>query len=288
MARRLPPTCFVAFAFAAVTVSRIQLRCVVLLAAIGIVAACSNESQSGPGGSGKNADKHHTAAGSVSIGGTGYRPGPLGTTGSVAGVVRLSGTAPADTAPTSTGEPQCDVSSEADNDDHPQSATVVWIADPKTGKALPTDKLVEINVDHCQIDPRMRPMVVGSGVNIFNDDRLIHRLVFRRSGTDDTLAVMPFFNEGQIVASDKLARQTGVVEVQCAEHPWMRTYLFVFDHPYFAVASDDGNFRIDSLAPGTYTLMVWHEGAAKPAEKTIRVSAGGVSKADLSLKLGSR
>ena len=31
--------------------------------------------------------------------------------------------------------------------------------------------------------------------------------------------------------------------------------------------------------------MVWHEGAAKPLEKTIKVTAGGTAKADLSLAL---
>jgi hypothetical protein len=65
----------------------------------------------------------------------------------------------------------------------------------------------------------------------------------------------------------------------------MHGYIVVFDHPYFAVTSNDGSFKIDSLAPGTYKLMVWHEGAAKPLQKTIKVTAGGTAKADLSLAL---
>jgi Carboxypeptidase regulatory-like domain len=235
---------------------------------------------------GSTSERRDSAAGSVDVGATSYRAGALSAVGSVAGVVKLDGEIPADTAPTASGQPACDVAVEpvgaAGGD---RSNTVVWIADAKTGKALPIDRRVEISTEHCVIDPRIQTAVVGSGINIFNDDRLLHKLIFTRSGTDDTVAVMPFFNDGQLVASTALAAKPGVIEIRCAQHGWMHGYILVFDHPYFAVTSGDGTFKIDSLAPGTYKLMVWHEGAAKPLEKTIKVTAGGTARADVSLVL---
>ena len=107
-------------------------------------------------------------------------------------------------------------------------------------------------------------------MNVFNDDRLLHRLVFVRAGTHDTLAVMPFFNDGQIVASEKLAKKPGIVAVTCALHPWTHGYIAVFDHPYFAVTDKSGRFAIDSIAPGTYKVMLWHEGMGEPIERRSR------------------
>ena len=49
------------------------------------------------------------------------------------------------------------------------------------------------------------------------------------------------------------------IPVKCNVHPWMRSYIAVVEHPFFAVTGDDGSFTIKGLPPGTYTLTAWHE-----------------------------
>ena len=49
------------------------------------------------------------------------------------------------------------------------------------------------------------------------------------------------------------------VTVKCNIHPWMTAYYFVMDHPYFAVTNEKGEFKIDGLPAGEYTLAAWHE-----------------------------
>jgi hypothetical protein len=39
----------------------------------------------------------------------------------------------------------------------------------------------------------------------------------------------------------------------------MRSYVAVFNHPYFAVTGKDGSFELGNLPPGTYTIKAWHE-----------------------------
>ena len=50
-----------------------------------------------------------------------------------------------------------------------------------------------------------------------------------------------------------------MIPVKCNVHPWMRAYIGVVSHPFFAVTGDDGTFTIKGLPPGTYTLEAWHE-----------------------------
>ena len=49
-------------------------------------------------------------------------------------------------------------------------------------------------------------------------------------------------------------------------HPWMSAYVQVFDHPYFAVTSKDGSYKIDNIPAGTYEVVAWQE---KFKDKTV-------------------
>ena len=58
---------------------------------------------------------------------------------------------------------------------------------------------------------------------------------------------------------EMFAREEIAIPVKCNVHPWMRGYIAVFKHPYFAVTGKDGGFDLSNLPPGTYTIKVWHE-----------------------------
>lgn len=229
-----------------------------------------------------------SAAGTVDLGSGSYKPGNLAAPGNVSGLIKLEGAVPP--APeVTTDQKVCGAKAENPVETSGKTSglggVVVWISDIGTGKQFPIEKRTSVASEHCALDPRVQAVTVGTTVNVFNDDKLLHKLVFLRAGTNDTLAVMPFFNEGQVVASEKLAKESGIVEVLCMQHPWTRAYIAVFDHPYFAVTEDDGTFKIDSLPPGKYTVNVWHEGMSKPAQQTVQVAANGTAKVDLSVKL---
>lgn len=70
------------------------------------------------------------------------------------------------------------------------------------------------------------------------------------------------------------------VGVECSLHPWMKGWIRVFDHPYFAVTDSDGNFEIKLAPAGSYQLMAWHStgwlgGVQGRAGKTIGIPDGG-------------
>lgn len=255
-----------------------------------VIAGCSSEAAKAPGGSAKRASRarvNDSAAGSVDLAGPAYKPGPLGAVGAVSGTIKLDGPPPADSAPITVDTKICGTKAEGSVDATAKGLgdVIVWISDAKTGKPLSNDRRLELSSEKCLLDPRIQAAVVGSTVNVFNDDKLLHRLSFIAASTGDTLQVIRFFNDGQVVASEKLAKAPGIVEVRCAQHPWSRAYLAVFDHPYYAVTERDGGFKIDSLPAGKYTVNVWHEGMKEPMKQQVDVTAGGVGRLDLAVKL---
>jgi hypothetical protein len=69
------------------------------------------------------------------------------------------------------------------------------------------------------------------------------------------------------------AREEVAISVKCNIHPWMRSYIAVLKHPYFAVTGKDGRFELKDLPPGTYTLQAWHEKLGTKIQK-ITVAEG--------------
>jgi hypothetical protein len=118
-------------------------------------------------------------------------------------------------------------------------------------------------------------VVTGGAINVFNADRVSHTLVFIRVGANDTVQTMPFTNDGQLVATDRLTRSPGMIEVRCARHPQEKAFIAVFDHPYFGVAAGGNKLTLDSIPAGDYRVMSWHEGMVAPASVATSVGANG-------------
>ena len=244
----------------------------IMLAAMGAAAmACTSDTPKDP----QHASAHRDTA---SSGGEIALPNDPYTPTSVTSVGRITGSVPAAEALAldSTGTHDC----QGSGDTSPRDTTdngdaVVWLSGITQGKPPTAEKRTEIISVNCELEPRVQAIVAGTTVDIFNDDHALHRLVFTRLGTEDTLALMPFTNEGEIVPSDKLGKTPGMIAIRCKQHPWTHGYLAVFDNPYFAVVDRKGRFEIDSVPVGHYTLNTWVPGWKTPRTQLVDISPGG-------------
>lgn len=64
------------------------------------------------------------------------------------------------------------------------------------------------------------------------------------------------------------------VQIGCSFHPWMRAWVFVVPHPWFAVSDMHGRFRIEGVPPGKYTLWLRHPDSNLQERRTVTVEAG--------------
>jgi hypothetical protein len=98
----------------------------------------------------------------------------------------------------------------------------------------------------------------------------------------------PSFNHilppgGQIEVTDFRASVTPVL-VSCNIHAWMKNYIRVFDHPYFAVTDADGKFEIEQAPAGDFYLVVWHEASGWRDRQTVK-NAEGMEEQHIGLKI---
>jgi hypothetical protein len=51
------------------------------------------------------------------------------------------------------------------------------------------------------------------------------------------------------------------VAIECNIHPWMKSWMRIFDHPYCAVTDDDGRYTIKNAPVGECQIKIWHGSA---------------------------
>jgi hypothetical protein len=128
----------------------------------------------------------------------------------------------------------------------------------------PSDVVV-LDQKSCRYTPHVMGVMAGQPLKILNSDTANHNI-------HDLPRNNPEWNESQMPTDPPIVKTFSQAEVmipvQCNQHPWMRAYVSVLPHPYFAVSGADGAFQIRNLPPGEYTLAAVHE---KFGEKTVKV-----------------
>lgn len=69
-------------------------------------------------------------------------------------------------------------------------------------------------------------------------------------------------------------RKNRPVRIGCDLHRWMGAWIFVFDHPRFAVTGEEGKYRIGDIPPGRYVLSIRQPDGGLKADREIEVAAG--------------
>lgn len=160
------------------------------------------------------------------------------------------------------------------------AGAVVWLEAIRRGKALPIERRLELESDHCKLTPRVQGAVVGSAVNVIGHDDFRQHLHFLAGGEHEPRATVLLGRDEQVIPTERPFLAPGLVIVRDADHPWPTAYIAVFDHPYFAVTAATGTFTIDAVPPGRYTVKVWHERTAV-TEQVVDVAPGGAARVGL-------
>jgi hypothetical protein len=206
-----------------------------------------------------------------------------GQEGSIAGTINFTGAVPAPKEISMGADPVC---ASTNPDPHAEDIVVtgdklanvlVYIKDGKAGdknitgyKFDPPATPATLDQHGCHYVPHVLAMQVNQTFNVVNSDQTPHNINFDSKLNEK-------FNQGQGPGAAPITKQfkrsETVIPVKCNQHPWMRAYVAVLPHPFYAVTDKDGHFEIKGVPPGTYTVVAWHEKYPQGVTQSVTVGA---------------
>ena len=153
--------------------------------------------------------------------------------------------------------------------DGSMAEALVYLKNVKYSGGVPSEPAV-LDQKGCIYMPHVFGMVAGQELLIKNSDATLHNIHSMPKVNKEFNFAMP-----KVVKEKKATFSKSEPDpfyIKCDVHPWMKTWVLVSDHPYFAVTDAKGNFSIEGIPAGTYEVVCWQEKFGKrtlTAEVTI-------------------
>jgi hypothetical protein len=149
-----------------------------------------------------------------------------------------------------------------------------------TGASAPP---AQLDQKGCEYMPQILAVQTEQKIQVKNSDPVLHNihdLPNPDSGNkEQNMAQMPNGPE----LSFTFAKPEEFLKFKCDVHPWMFAWVSVFDHPYFAVSSKDGTFKISNVPAGKYTIKAAHRKAGVVTQE-VEVKDGAPANVELTLE----
>jgi plastocyanin len=209
-------------------------------------------------------------------------PAAMAAGGTVAGVVKFAGDAPApkEVPPTKDKEvcakaPIYDESLVVDK----ATKGIRWAVVSVQGAQGKWDgKPAVFDQKGCTFRPHVVVTPPGK-VKVLNSDGILHNFHSYGKKNPAVNRAQPGFRKEMEVEFT----QPEIVKITCDAHPWMAGWIVVSDVPFVAVTDEKGGFKIENVPPGTYTLEVWQETLGASSQK-VTVKEGETATVAFELK----
>lgn len=211
-----------------------------------------------------------------------------GSAATVVGKVKFTGTLPAATKLSMNADPSCAKlhpapASSQDfmaGSDNTLGNVIVFISDGLGNRTFDTPtEAVTFEQKGCMYEPHVVALRANQKLKMVNSDNTTHNIHPLPANNREWNKAEP----AGATMEESFPREEIAIPVKCNVHPWMKSYIAVFKHPYFAVTGKDGSFQLPNLPPGEYTVEAWHEKLGTMTQK-ITIAAGESKTLDFTFK----
>ena len=134
---------------------------------------------------------------------------------------------------------------------------------PADAKRKPADAVIDQPC--CTFVSRVTLARVGDTVVVKNPAPVAHNFFWDSFANGAHNPTLPPNKDWRMPAP--LAKESTPIPFKCSIHPWMAGYVRVFDHPYYALTDESGNFEIKDAPAGQFRIVFWHENGVRGGAK---------------------
>lgn len=135
--------------------------------------------------------------------------------------------------------------------------------------------------DH-EFTPRVVAIRTGGAVRFTNSDVANHNV--HGHGLDSRNQFNVFTGGGAShVQRFRAEKGQRPVRIGCDIHPWMQGWVYVFEHPWFAVTNSAGRFELREVPPGRHTVAIRQPDTRLEVTREVEVTAGEVTELTIDL-----
>lgn len=140
---------------------------------------------------------------------------------------------------------------------------------------------VTIDQKDYQFSPETTAIRVGDTIKFTNSDGATHNV----QSTNELAEFNVTMAQGgsHSVTFSRAGGTRNFLRIGCVFHSAMQAFIFVFDHPFFAVTAADGKFRLVNIPPGEYDLELAHAAGELRWKQHVVVTAGQTQQIDIRL-----
>jgi hypothetical protein len=133
---------------------------------------------------------------------------------------------------------------------------IVYLKDISAGKPMELpEQRRHLDQKRCRYVPHILLVPQNAELQMQSSDATLHTIHMDGAATYN----LPFPFPNQI--NSRAMSTPGLVNLRCnGGHVWMNAEMMVVRHPYYAVTDESGGFQLTNVPPGTYQIVVWHEG----------------------------
>jgi hypothetical protein len=211
--------------------------------------------------------------------------------GSITGTVKLSGTAPHMKGIDMSKDPVCSKAHESDpakmenvivGSGDGLENVVLYISQGLTGNEAASSQEPTFAQKGCMYTPHVLALNVDQKFNVTTGDQTTHNIHPLPSPTAGNIGWNKSQPPGAPAIETSWKNEEVAIPVKCNIHPWMNGWYVVVKGPY-ATTDGTGNYTIENVPPGNYTVTAWQETYGTQTAK-VTVAAGAPGKADFTFK----